>query len=88
MAEEWEVQQLRDQVWALRNEIARVDSDQMQRLAEVEEKLVARLERVETWVENQRVRHASTPVWLFGIYGMVGSTVSILISLYAAGVWK
>lgn len=80
------MQQLRDQMWQLRNEIATVDNRHAQRLADVEDRLSLRLGKVETWVDNQRSRHASTPVWLFGVFGMLGTTVSILISLYMAGV--
>jgi hypothetical protein len=80
------VQQLRDQLWQLRNELATVDSRQSQRLSDVKDELTLRIEKIETWVENQRARHASTPVWLFGLFGMLGTTVSILVSLYMAGV--
>lgn len=83
---ESEMQQLRDQLWQLRNEIATVDNRLNERISHVEDRLVARIEKLEIWVENQRSRHASTPVWLFGIFGILGTTVSILISLYMAGV--
>ena len=44
-----------------------------------------RISVLETFIANQQTRRAETPVWVFGIWGAIGTLISTLVSLYMAG---
>ena len=73
VTESAELQQLRDQIWQLHEDLGRVKID---------------VAAINTWRENEIGKHASFPTWLFGILSTLISVASVLISLYMAGVWQ
>lgn len=89
---EVELQQLRDQLWQLRNQVADTDARALRHVAEAEAKLIIRLEAIEAdlhavqiWVDNQRSRHASTPQRVFALISAAGTIAAIWLGLRGAG---
>lgn len=64
MAEDWEMQHLREQVY---------DHE-------------GRISSLETWRDNERAKHASTPTWIFGVVAAIISGATLALNLWLAGV--